>query len=125
MSNRLALLCVWRGVKVGYSLLLGHVSNPLTLAWILLPDAFSSNTHALLPDGRGLWDSATGVKVHEQPGEAFKQPPIPPFSRASLHPTDVFFFGLSPNCVLLTTISISVISAATPGRLRLKRFEVR
>ena len=63
-------VCVW-GVKVGYSLLLGHVANPLTLAWILLTDPFSSNKHTLLPDGGGLQDSATGVKVHEQPGEAF------------------------------------------------------
>lgn len=71
MSDWLALLSVCGGVKVGYSLLLGHVSNPLTLAWILLPDAFSSNKHTLLPDGRGLWDSATSVKVHRQLGEAF------------------------------------------------------
>lgn len=59
------------GVKVGYSLLLGHVANPLTLAWIPLPDPFSSNKHTLLPDGRGLRDLATGVRVHGQPGEAF------------------------------------------------------
>lgn len=37
------VVCV--GVKVGYSLLLGHVANPLTLAWILLTDPFSSNKH--------------------------------------------------------------------------------
>lgn len=47
MSDWLTVVCVrvcW--VKVGYSLLLGHVANPLTLAWILLTDPFSSNkTH--------------------------------------------------------------------------------
>lgn len=41
----LVCVCVCVGVKVGYSLLLGHVANPLTLAWILLTDPFSSNKH--------------------------------------------------------------------------------
>lgn len=72
MSAWLAVVCLCvGGVKVGYSLLLGHVANPLTLAWILLTDPFSSNKHTLLPDGRGLQDSATGVRVHGQPGDAF------------------------------------------------------
>lgn len=45
MSDWLPVLC--GGVKVGYSLLLGHVANPLTLAWILLADPFSSSSTLL------------------------------------------------------------------------------
>lgn len=59
-----ALASVCR-VKVGYSLLLGHGSDP----WPRLGSC--SQTPSAAASGRGLQDSAAGVKVHEQPGEAF------------------------------------------------------
>lgn len=109
----LVCVCVCVGVKVGYSLLLGHVANPLTLAWILLTDPFSSNKHTSpwrwRPPGLGYrCQSARAARRSFHIVATLKQPP----SSSSRHPTDVFFSGLSPNSVLVTTVIIIVVVVA-------------
>ena len=115
-------MCV--GVKVGYSLLLGHVANPLTLAWILLTDPFSSNKHTSpwrwRPPGLGYrCQSARAARRSFHIVATLKQPP----SSSSRHPTDVFFCGLSPNAVLVTTVIIIIVAVVSEAEKGLSSVE--
>lgn len=101
---------VW-WVKVGYSLLLGHVSNPTTLAWILIPDPFSSNKRSWPPGLSYRCQRARAARRSFHIVATLKWLPVPPCSPFNHHPTDVYFSGLSPNSILVTSATVVAVSA--------------
>lgn len=122
-------MCVCGGVKVGYSLLLGHVANPLTPGLDPAPRPLQQQqTHFSLTASR------TRIPVSKCTGSPEKlshsgntqtaarpsvppPPPLPPPPKC--HPTDVFFSSLSPNSVPVTTVIIVVVMSVMSQRVRL------
>lgn len=126
MSDWLTVVCVrvcW--VKVGYSLLLGHVANPLTLAWILLTDPFSSNkTHTppwrSRPPGLGYrCQSARAARRSFHIVATLKHPLLPTTT------LQICFFVclFSLACPQTPSSFVAADERAVLHRLSLKRFE--